>query len=111
MKAMLKNLRCAKSAQSGIKIGHNFYKEIAVIHPAHDCVAKFRFYMGSSVVHCMGRQRQELRQRVRIGGRLRLLQRIRSDGNAINHTGIEMSRHWGEQGDSAMRGCAQSTGR
>ena len=53
MKAILKNLKHAEVGAKRDKISHNFYKEIAVIHPAHGCVARFRFYMGSSVCHCI----------------------------------------------------------
>ena len=43
MKAILKNLQHREIGAKRDKIGHNFYKEIAVIHPAHDCVARFGF--------------------------------------------------------------------
>ena len=113
MKAILKNLKSAEIGAKRDKISHNFYKEIAVIHPAHGCVARFRFYMGSSVCHCITwfGSGENYGSGYGSAGGYGYCKESAAMESAINHAGVEMSRHWGGQGDSAMREAAEALGK
>ncbi|QDP50958.1 MAG: hypothetical protein Tp136DCM211861_3 [Prokaryotic dsDNA virus sp.] len=95
------------------RVQHNFYKEMAVIHPDHGCVARFRFYCGSSKVYCLAwlSGPDEYGSGHGSAGGYGYCKASAAMEVAIKLAGVDLSENIGGRGETAMRDAALAVGR
>ena len=94
------------------KVQNNFYREMAVIHPEHGCVARFRFYCGTSKVYCLallGSGEQHGSGYGSAGG-YGYCKASSAMASALKLAGVDMSENISGKGEMAMRDAAFAVG-
>ena len=94
------------------RIQHNFYKEMAVIHPDHGCVARFRFYCGSSKVYCLAWRSgpDDYGSGHGSAGGYGYCKASAAMHDALASAGVKLSQAIGGRGETAMRDAALAVG-
>lgn len=94
------------------KLSNSFYKELAVIHPDHDAIARFRFYGNGSTIHCIAWLGCKDKWGSGYGNAsgYGYCKESAAMESALNNAGVTMSEHWGGAGESKMRQAATLIG-
>jgi len=112
MQATIKNLKDASIGAKRDRLSNSFYKELAVIHPDLDAVARFRFYGNGSTIHCiawLGCKDNWGSGYAKAGG-YGYCKESAAMEDAIRQAGVTMSETWGGAGESKMREAAKAVG-